>query len=126
MYYRRDEAFRFIFGQPIKATFKIVKVDGRDGSANEASALILDLSPNGIKFSSELDLPIYEKQLILEIYFSLNEKMISMLAEPKWKKRMSPSSFTYGLVGLDNEETKKEVIEELKEYVRKNKTSNNN
>lgn len=122
MLYRRDEAFRFTFGTPIEGTFKILSSDGIKGISKEGRAFILDLSPNGIKFSSPLDLPIKENQFLVEVSFTLNKKTISMLTKPKWKKRISPTSFAYGVVGLDNEETKKEVIEELKEYTRRTKS----
>lgn len=118
MLYKRDESFRFTFGTPIEGTFKIARINGKIGSSNEGIAFILDLSPNGLKITSPLDIPIEEKQFIFEVSFILNHKTIVMLAEPKWKKRLSPTSFTYGLVGLDSEETKKVIIEELKEYAK--------
>lgn len=120
MIYRRDESFRFTFGTPIEGTFKILRVNGINGTTKEGEASIIDLSPNGIKFSSSLDLPINEKQLLFEVSFVLNEKRISMLTEPRWKKRVSPTHFVYGLAGLDSDETKKEIIEELKGYSKNN------
>lgn len=118
MLYKRDESFRFTFGAPIKGSFKIARINGKAGSSNEGLAYIMDLSPNGMKLSSPLDIPIEEKHFLFEVSFILNNKTILMIAEPKWKKRLSPNSYTYGLVGLDNEETKKEIIEELKEYAK--------
>lgn len=124
MIYKRDEAFRFTFGNPIEGIFKIARIDGKIATSSEGLALILDLSPNGLKFSSPLDLPIEEKHFLFEVSFKINQnKTIVMLAEPKWKKRLSPSFFTYGLIGLDSEETKKEIIDELKEYAKRLKQS---
>lgn len=118
MLYRRDEPFRFAFGNPIEGTFKILKIDDMSGNSKEGPALILDLSPNGIRLTSSLDLPIDKKKIIMEVLFILNEKTISIIGQPKWKKQVGVSSFNYGLVGLENEETKKEIINELKEYSR--------
>jgi hypothetical protein len=119
MLYKRDEPFRFTFGNPIDATFKILKINEISGLTKEGKAVIMDLSPNGVKLSSTLDLPITEKQFLLEISFTLNTEKMTMMAEPKWKKRAPHSSFIYGMVGLDDDETKKIIIEELKEYARK-------
>lgn len=124
MLYKRDEAFRFTFGTPIEGTFKIARIDGKIATSSEGPALIIDLSPNGLKFSSPLNIPIEEKQFLFEVYFNINDyKTLVLLAEPKWKKRISPSLFTYGLIGLDSEETKKEIITELKEYAKRLKQS---
>lgn len=119
MLYKRDEPFRFSFGSPIEGTFKILKINDISGHSKDGKALIMDLSPNGIKLTSPLDLPIDKKKFLLEVSFILNEEVITMIVEPKWKKRAPHSSFSYGLVGFDDEETKKVIIEELKEYARK-------
>lgn len=119
MLFRREEPFRFTFGDPIKGTFRILQIDGISGHTKEAPVLILDLSPNGVKFSTHINLPIEKKRFLVELTFVLNEKQITMLAEPKWKKLGAHTSLTYGLVGLDNIETKKEIIDELKEYSRR-------
>ncbi|WP_019153003.1 hypothetical protein [Robertmurraya massiliosenegalensis] len=120
MLYRRDESFRFTFGNPIEATFKILKVNQISGGSKEGRALLMDLSPNGLRISSPLDLPINEKNLLLEISFVLNKQIISIIAEPKWKKRTSAQSFSYRLVGLDDEETMKIIVSELKAFSKKN------
>ncbi|MFB6465705.1 PilZ domain-containing protein [Cytobacillus sp. Hz8] len=83
-----------------------------------ATANILDLSPNGLKFSSNLDLPIDQKKLLLEISFILNDKIIHILGTPIWKKGIV-HSFIYGIKGIEDQETKKEIVEELKEFSRK-------
>lgn len=121
MLYRRDESFRFTFDHPIEGTFKILRINGVAGISKEGPASIIDLSPNGVRFSSPLNLPISEKSLLFEVCFVINEKPLSILAEPRWKKRVSPTSFTYGLVDIDSDETKKEIIEELKVYSRNKK-----
>lgn len=119
MIYRRNEAFRFTFGNPINGTLKVLRINGVSRSSGEGQVTILDLSPNGIKIVSSLDFPIVDKIFLMEISFILNEKNVAMLAQPKWKKQVGQSSFSYGLVGMDNEETRKEIIEELKEYSRR-------
>ncbi|WP_449621428.1 PilZ domain-containing protein [Robertmurraya sp. Marseille-Q9965] len=121
MPYRRDEPFRFTFGTPIEGTFKILRVNKKASTSKEGTASIVDVSPNGIRFFSPLDLPINEKDFLIEINFQLNKKDISIIAQPKWKNRISPYTFSYGLEGLDDDETKKLIIEELKEFARNQK-----
>jgi len=124
MLFKRDESFRFTFENPVKATFKVLRLNQLNNGLKEGSALIIDLSPNGLRLSSSLDLPINEKNIVLMISFVLNAQPLSIMAEPIWKKRTSATSFSYGLVGVNDEETKSMIITELKEYTKKNSTHN--
>lgn len=116
MVYRRDEPFRFQFQKPLQGTFKILQLNGLSGVSKEGKALIIDLSPNGVKFTSPLNLPIESKKFLIEISFVINEQTIKMLAESRWKKRTGVSEFTYGFAGIEDEQAKLEIIKELKEY----------
>lgn len=119
MIYRRNEAFRFSFGNPIEASLKILRNKNDTRTTGGGQVMILDLSANGMKIMSPLDFPIEDQTFLMEISFILNKKNIVMIAQPKWKRLVTQSSFYYGLVGIDNEETRKEIIEELKEYSRR-------
>lgn len=127
MIYRREEPFRFQFQKPLEGTFKILRVNGIAGESKEGSALILDLSPNGLKFKSSLDLPTDKHQLLLEVSFSLNETQILIMGEPTWKKKEG-NAYVYGFIGLDDQQTKTQIILALKEYSKKiyNKFKNQN
>lgn len=116
MLYKRDEAFRFQFKKPIQGQFKIVSINGKSQTeAKMGTANILDISPNGLKFSTKLDLPIESNKFLLEVSFVLNERMLEILGVPIWKKGSSPL-ISYGLRGMDDHETRVEIIEELKEF----------
>lgn len=86
MLFKRDESFRFTFENPVKATFKVLRLNQLNNDLKEGSALIIDLSPNGLRLSSSLDLPINEKNIVLMISFVLNAQPLSIMAEPIWKK----------------------------------------
>ncbi|MDZ5470567.1 PilZ domain-containing protein [Bacillus sp. 31A1R] len=116
--YKREEPFRFQFNQPLHGAFKILRINNISEESKAGTADILDLSPNGLRFKTKLNLPIDKKRFLIEITFLLNDKLIRILGEPKWKK-IEGSSFVYGFTGLDDTETKKEVIEGLKEFTKK-------
>ncbi|MFE8703551.1 PilZ domain-containing protein [Cytobacillus sp. FJAT-54145] len=116
--YKREEPFRFQFQNPIPGTFKLLSINGVSGQSKAGSVQVLDVSPNGLKFKSTLDLPIERTKFLMEVSFLLNDELVRVLGEPKWKKREG-TSFVYGFVGIDDEETKKEIIERLKQYAKK-------
>ncbi|MFC0477251.1 PilZ domain-containing protein [Robertmurraya beringensis] len=117
MIYKRQEAFRFQFQQPIHGTFKIVSINGKQGDVKSAIAYIVDISPNGIKFRSPINLPIEQNDFLLEISFLLADRFINVLGKPKWKKTEG-KMWVYGFTGLDDKETKKEIVNVLKIYTK--------
>lgn len=116
MLYKREEAFRFQFQTPLPASLKVVQSDSYF-EVKYAVAEILDLSPNGLRFKTSYDIPIKQGDFLLEVTFSLNNKSISMVGTPIWKKHYG-SSFIYGFCGLQDRNTEKEIIATLKEFVK--------
>lgn len=117
MIYKRKEPFRFQFQQPIHGTFKVLSINGVKGDLKSAMLYIVDISPNGIRFKSNINLPIENNEFLLEISFLLVGRLIRMIGKPKWKKVLG-NFCMYGFIGLDDNETKKEIIEVLKEYTK--------
>lgn len=117
MIFRRDEPFRFQFNRPIEGTFKIININGRDTDSKIGVAYILDLSPNGVRFKSPIELPIEDNQFVLEVKLELMSRTIRMAGKPKWKKS-DGKEFVYGFIGLDEFQTKREIIDILKDYVK--------
>ncbi|WP_066058114.1 PilZ domain-containing protein [Robertmurraya korlensis] len=113
MIYKRQEAFRFQFQQPIHGTFKIISINGVQGDVKSAIAYIVDISPNGIKFKSPINLPIEQNDFLLEVSFLLADRLIRVIGTPKWKK-IEGKMCVYGFTGLDDKETKEEIINVLK------------
>lgn len=87
------------------------------GDVKSAIAYIVDISPNGIKFRSPINLPIEQNDFLLEISFILADQFIHVLGKPKWKKNEGKMS-VYGFTGLDDKETKTEIINVLKIYTK--------
>lgn len=113
MIYKRQEAFRFQFKQPIHGSFRIISINGVQGDIQSAIAYIVDISPNGIKFRSPINLPIEQNDFLLEISFLLADRLIRVIGKPKWK-RIEDEICVYGFTGLDDKETKEEIINALK------------
>nr|WP_285852434.1 PilZ domain-containing protein [Robertmurraya korlensis] len=87
------------------------------GDVKSAIAYIIDISPNGIKFKSPINLPIEQNDFLLEISFLLADQLIRVLGKPKWKK-IAGKMCVYGFTGLDDKETKKEIVNVLKIYTK--------
>lgn len=124
--YRRKEPFRYTFDRDIRGFLKILSVDGIRMESITENIYLLDLSPNGMRIKSDIDLSIQKKSYKMEISFILNKKEIVCVGSPIWKKQVGPYSFYYGIKGYNNEKTKKEIIEELKIYARKGLKENKN
>ncbi|WP_445488556.1 PilZ domain-containing protein [Niallia sp. 03133] len=115
MHYKRHEPFRFQFKEPITATLSFQNREGEISKIGKAT--IIDVSPNGLKFTSELDLPIKNENLLFFISFILNDKEFSIPGNISWKKIRS-DYFLYGYKGKNDEETKKGITKALKEYAK--------
>lgn len=118
MLYKREEPFRFHFQSPIPSTFKILKLNNNGNESNQGFAEIMDVSPNGLRFKTPLNLPVKEKNFLLEFCFKINDKLIRFIGELIWKKQ-ERSYYIYGLTGRDDQETKNEIIGALKDYSKK-------
>ncbi len=115
MRYKREEAFRFQFQKPLQGSIKVIKENGANVDSISSPIDIIDVSPNGLKFISPLNLAVPENKYLLEITFNLENRYLHILGEPVWKKT-NGSDFTYGFNGLANDSTKQEIIETLKDY----------
>lgn len=113
MRYNRNEAFRYQL--TIDAVFT-VKVDEATLSS-KGHALINNISPNGLRFQTEYDLPVGDTRLLLQLHFHLNGKEIVMPGQISWKKQIG-NQYEYGFEGTGNKEAKQQIIKGLKELSR--------
>jgi hypothetical protein len=116
--YKRDEAFRFLFGEPISAFFSIAEVKGKSVVTPEGKAKVIDLSPNGMRLNSSLDIPVSSQdQVKIQIRFSLNDSEYRIVGDIVWRKK-DFDSFFYGIHFKVDQSVKEELIEELKAFSR--------
>jgi hypothetical protein len=116
-YYKRQESFRYTFYPPIKGTFQIVKKDGQPLDMKPGAAEIIDLSPNGLRLSSDLHIPIRGAKLEVIVTFTLNETPLSLYGSFVWKKPIS-TSFHYGVECTNSFDTQEMIIREIKQYIK--------
>lgn len=120
MIFKRQEGFRFSFGEPLDAGF-IVLIDGKPvgGVDNRQACKVLDISPRGIKMRTEVDLNSYINKVIqLEVFFTLDQVEIRGVGEIVWSKKYG-SGYHYGIVFSNQPGVESLIISELKARRRK-------
>ena len=120
MRYNRHEALRYTFDIPLPAYFQIINVNGKVVTTSEGEAKIIDISLAGAKLNSKLNIPeIKHKHIELSLRFNLNDKELNYHGTFIWKKEKGETN-DYGIhIELDDE-TKKELIEQLKIHSKEN------
>ena len=119
MKYKRDEAFRYSFKEPIEMEFKLLIE--RDGVLNEtrsSTATLLDISPQGVRLKTPLNLPLEDQiNYLIEMHFKLSEAPISIIGKPVWKQKEF-NHYLYGIEALEDKQTEEIIIQELKHYAK--------
>ena len=120
MAFKRQEGFRFAFGEPLEAQF-VVLLDGNAGTLERErnACKVLDISPRGMKILTDVNLKnFFAKSIQLEMYFSLDLLEIKAIADIVWSKPYG-SNFQYGLTFTRQIDVEELIIEELKTRRRK-------
>ena len=120
MQYKRNEYFRYTFGEPCEATFRLIKNSGGDRPtefSNKGNCLIVDISPNGLKMVTELSIAI-ELIKLIEISIVINESQLTLNGELIWSKK-NIRGFEYGVRLNGDQENEQKIVDELKARRRK-------
>ncbi|WP_064092347.1 PilZ domain-containing protein [Rossellomorea aquimaris] len=122
MKYKRDEAFRYSFKQPIEMEFKLLlEKDGVLNETRSSTATLLDISPRGVRLKTPLSLPLEDQMnYLLEMHFKLNEVPISIIGKPVWKRKEF-NYYLYGIEALEDKQTEEIIIQELKHFAKTRK-----
>lgn len=125
MQYKRNEYFRYTFGEPSAATFRLIKDLGGDQPtefSNKGNCQIVDISPNGLRMVTELSIAI---ELIkrMEISFVIDETPLNLIGELVWCKK-SVHGFEYGVKLIGDHDTEQRIVNELKSRRRKEVENN--
>lgn len=116
MRYRRKEPFRYIFNEPIDGSFVIV-LNPQDQEKIKRSdpgyLKIIELSPKGMQFKTNFDIPTSKIDFLLDISFEIDGETMQMLGEVAWKKSQK-DSMLYGLKGIDDLNREQQIIERVK------------
>lgn len=118
MRYRRNEGFRFSFSKPIPVFFTIEEESHDQTSENEAR--LMDLSPNGMKINTSLNIPIQNAaQVKVSVRFSLNNTTFQVHGKIIWKKKILDRYF-YGIYIYIGKKEQEDMIDNLKVFVKSN------
>lgn len=128
MIFKRNEGFRFVFGEHLHANFSLL-LDGKPQNLEKTQypCELLDISPRGMKMFSNIEIGEDTNKLVqVELFFILDAAKIKAIGEIVWTKKVI-DGFQYGLI-FDNQPAIEElIIKELKERRKKelqrNKTS---
>ncbi|MCA1061388.1 PilZ domain-containing protein [Rossellomorea aquimaris] len=120
MKYKRDEAYRFTFSQPIPCSFTIVGIGDQTIQSKTAKGEMIDLSPQGCRLQSLLDIHL-EKEVRLKVTFKLDEDFteITAVGVIQWKKKKGLSHYQYGVKFPKDAGLKASITDELKKYVKR-------
>ena len=115
MIFKRQEGFRFAFGEPLDAGV-VVLIEGKplDVERTRIMCKILDISPCGLKIMIDEDFSEHENKILqLEISFILDATEIKGIGEIVWSKKIG-SGYYYGITFFNQPGVEKLIINELK------------
>ncbi|WP_162879156.1 PilZ domain-containing protein [Paraliobacillus quinghaiensis] len=119
MRYNRQEPLRYTFAKPIEGDFTIIINDHNDPEdqtqhkTGSGRLEVIDLSPGGMRFATELDLPLNEKDFLIEVSFRFVEEDVKMVGNLVWKKE-KVKRFEYGLDALEDDNKDNQIMSFLK------------
>ncbi|WP_046175207.1 PilZ domain-containing protein [Domibacillus indicus] len=117
MYYKRQEAFRYVFPEAISASGEVYQYSaGKKEKVQVFDAYILDISPNGLKASSKTDIEL-KNGLIVILSFSLSGTFIHFTGQ-LIRKRRAGSVFEYGIQSDGSDALKDQIVSALKLYTK--------
>ncbi|OMP66205.1 PilZ domain-containing protein [Domibacillus epiphyticus] len=115
MHFKRQEAFRYTFSESIPAICEVYKYSyGSKEKLQSFKADILDLSPNGLKTSSKIDIE-QSNDYILIFSFQLSGTLIHFTGQII-RKRKTGAVFEYGIQSDESDAMKEQIIAALKTY----------
>lgn len=115
MKFKRQEGFRYVFKEPIEASFQLIQ-DGKFVDSGKCyPCRILDISPKGVKMFSEVKLGEYLNQatLQMQLEFVLDVATIQAIGEVVWLKSFGRGD-QYGILFQDQKEVDELIISEMK------------
>ncbi|WP_158541002.1 PilZ domain-containing protein [Sporosarcina sp. BI001-red] len=113
MHYKRDEAFRYSFNEPVPAEFSIyLKNSDRPGTGTGDSKL-LDISPGGTRMETFFDIPVNRDEVALRLRFNIFQRPIETDGVMVWKERVG-TGWMYGIDFDENASVAKAIVDDLK------------
>ena len=120
MIFKRQEGFRYAFGEPLEAGV-VILIEGKplDVERKRITCEVLDISPRGLKISINEDFNEYKNKVLqLEISFILDSTEIKGIGEIVWSKKFG-SGYHYGITFFNQASVEELIVNELKSRRRK-------
>ncbi|MCJ8007410.1 PilZ domain-containing protein [Lederbergia wuyishanensis] len=109
----RHEAFRYTFSPPLPCEFNLALESDLDRVSHFGNAEIHNISPHGLMFSTELNIPQNRDMVRVRVKFTLEEMDFLVSGHFRWKETHI-GEFLYGVL-LDNDvEVEQKIINQLK------------
>lgn len=117
MRFKRQEPFRYQFGQPIPCKFRITRIGERQVETDKGAAEIHDISPRGIRMETSLNLPIdsAKGEIEVELQFTIVDQPMNVRGVVIWKKTCV-NEFQYGLSLEISKQEEMLLIGEIKRH----------
>ena len=117
MRYKRNEAFRYEFGSPIAATFKIIEINGVPTETKEDQAKIKDISPHGLRLLSKLNIQLKRINSVkAEIHIFLDSTQPLIVNGSFVWQRPEAQGYSYGIEIESTTEIERLIVQELKKF----------
>ncbi|SET35590.1 PilZ domain-containing protein [Oceanobacillus limi] len=113
MRYKRDEAFRFEFGEPLLARFSMDELNGKRVTSSDGEAKIVDVSLKGLKLCTSLSIPVHGNDVKATISFSLNDNPYQVSGTFIWVEKKL-NEYYYGIQFELEEEIQDKLLNDLK------------
>ncbi|GGA36272.1 PilZ domain-containing protein [Paenibacillus physcomitrellae] len=102
---RRKEPFRYSMKEPVECQLELTTVNRMSFSGKLVPAKLIDISKNGCRIRSFLDLKASEHFIECRIHLRLNEENFIFPGHVRWQRIMDDTEYDYGvhLLLTDNE-----------------------
>ncbi len=122
--FKRKEGFRLTFNKPILASFTILEIQGENVEAKTTGSFyISDMSLKGAKIISTHQ--FHTPNTLIKMECVITDQQLEIVGELIWGKQ-GYKEYLYGMLFNPQAYSKQKLLEELKKYVIKNKSSNKN
>ncbi|ANS75538.1 hypothetical protein AWM70_13785 [Paenibacillus yonginensis] len=111
---RRKEPFRYSMQEPVECQLELTTVNRMSLSGKLIPAQVIDISKNGCKIRSALDLKASEHFIECRIHLRLNEQQFIFPGQIRWQRNLDGFSHDYGIHLLLTEDEKEQINVQLR------------
>jgi PilZ domain len=116
MMYKREEAYRYTFPQPVSCTISIVGIEHIRINTGKGEGELIDISPNGCKLSTLFDIPVHQ-EVRVQMEFTIYTERLIVPGILVWQK-IHGEGFHYGVEFTGDENLSASITADLKQLVK--------